>query len=53
MPKVPLGTMKKMKIAYNSAYVQTETFNFTFAQQANIVYIDLCSNFQEIAMLNA
>jgi len=26
-----------MKIAYNSAYVQIETFNFTFAQQAFIV----------------
>jgi len=38
-----------MKIAYKSAYVQTETFNFTFAQQAIIVYVYLCSNFQEIA----
>jgi len=27
-----------MKIAYNSAYVQTETLNFTFAQQAIVVY---------------
>ena len=36
-----------MKIAYNSAYVQIETFNFTFAQQAIIV------NFQAIAMQNA
>jgi len=26
----------KMKIAYNSAHVQIETFNFTFAQQAII-----------------
>jgi len=26
-----------MTIAYNSAYVQTETLNFTFAQQAIIV----------------
>jgi len=25
-----------MKIAYNSAHVQIETFNFTFAQQAII-----------------
>jgi len=38
MSKVPIETMKKMKIAYNSAYVQRETFNFTFAQQAIIVY---------------
>jgi len=29
---------KKTKIAYNSAYVQTETLNFTFARQAIIVY---------------
>jgi len=29
----------KMKIAYNSAYVQIETFNFTLAQQAIIVYV--------------
>ena len=28
----------KMKIAYNSAYVQKETFSFTFAQHAFIVY---------------
>jgi len=27
-----------MKIVYNSAYVQIETFNFTFTQQAVIVY---------------
>jgi len=27
-----------MKIAYNSAYIQIETFNLTFAQQAFIVY---------------
>jgi len=27
-----------MTIAYNSAYVQTETLNFTFARQAVIVY---------------
>jgi len=27
-----------MKTAYNFAYVQIETFNFTFAQQAFIVY---------------
>jgi len=43
----------KMKIAYNSASVQIETFNFTFAQQAIIVYVYLCSNFQENAMPNA
>jgi len=42
----------KMKVAYNSAYIQIETFSFTFAQQAIIVYVYLCSNFQEIAMLN-
>jgi len=42
-----------MKIVYNYAYVQIETFSFTFAQQAIIVYVYLCSNFQEIAMLNA
>jgi len=29
-----------MIIAYNSAYVQTETLNFTFTQQAVIVYFD-------------
>ena len=45
-----------MKIAYNSAYIQIEIvspiemFNFTFAQQSIIVYVYLCSNFQEIAM---
>jgi len=27
-------------IAYNSAYVQTETLNFTFGRQADIVYFD-------------
>ena len=42
-----------MKIAYNSAYVQIETFNFTFAQQAFIVHFYVCSNFQDIAMPNA
>ena len=42
-PKDPIGTMEKWTIAYNSAYVQTETFNFTFAQQASIVYAYLCS----------
>jgi len=41
-----------MKIAYKSAYIQLEMFNFTFAQQAIIVYC-LCSNFQEIATPNA
>jgi len=30
----------KMIIAYNSAYVQTEALNFTFARQAVIVYFD-------------
>jgi len=45
--------MKKMKIAYNSAYDQIETFNFTFAEQAIVVCFYLCSNFQEIAMLIA
>jgi len=29
-----------MTIAYNSAYVKTETLNFTFARQAVIVYFD-------------
>ena len=29
-----------MTIAYNSAYVQPETLNFTFAQQAIIVYFN-------------
>jgi len=29
-----------MTIAYNSAYVQTETLNFTFALQAFIAYFD-------------
>jgi len=42
-----------MKIDYNSAYIQKETFNLTFAQQAVIVYFYLCFNFQEIAMPNA
>jgi len=30
-----------MKIAYNSTYVQIETFSFTFAQQSIIVYVYL------------
>jgi len=42
-----------MKIAYNSAFTQIEMFDFSFAQQAIIVYVCLCSSFQEIAMLNA
>jgi len=44
-----------MKIAYNSAYVQIETFNFSFVQQAIIVYRVCLSlfNLQEIAMPNA
>jgi len=29
-----------MAIAYNSAYVQIETLNFTFARQAVTVYFD-------------
>jgi len=29
-----------MTIAYNSAYVQIETLNFTFVRQAVIVYSD-------------
>ena len=29
-----------MTITYNSAYVQTETLNFIFVQQAVIVYFD-------------
>jgi len=29
-----------MTIAYNSAYIQTESFNFTLAWQAIIVYSD-------------
>ena len=42
-----------MKIAYNSAYVQVDTFSFPFAQKAIIVYVYHCSHFQEIAMPNA
>jgi len=41
-----------MKIVYNSPYVQLETFNFTLAPQAIIVYGCLCANFQEITMQN-
>jgi len=29
-----------MTMAYNSAYVHTETLNFTLARQAFIVYFD-------------
>jgi len=36
----------KMKIAYNSAYLQMETLNFTFVWQAIIAYFYLCSNCQ-------
>ena len=50
-PKFPLEQWKN-EIDYNSAYVQTETFNFNFAWQAVIVYIYLCFNFKEIAMPN-
>jgi len=39
---------KKMKIACNSAYVKTETLNFTFAWQAVIVYFNICSNHRHI-----
>jgi len=42
-----------MKIACNSAYIKTKSLNFTLSQQAVIVYFYLCSNFQEIAMLDA
>jgi len=42
-----------MKIAYNSAHVQTKTVSFTFVQQAIIVYFYLCSNVQEITLPNA
>jgi len=35
----------QMKTAYNFAYVQVETFIFTFTQQAIIVNVYLCSNF--------
>jgi len=40
----------KMKTAGNSAYVQTETLNYTFTQQAVFVCFYFCSNFQEIAI---
>jgi len=30
-----------MTIAYNSAYVQNETLNFSFTRQAIIVYFDV------------
>ena len=30
-----------MTIAYNSAYVQTETLNFTFARHVVMVYFDV------------
>jgi len=33
-PKFPLNNIK-MTIACNSAYVQTETLNYAFAQQAD------------------
>jgi len=41
-----------MGIAYNFSYIQIETVNFIFAQQAVIVYFYLCSNIQEIAVPN-
>jgi len=37
-PQSSQWNSRKMNIAYNSAYVQIETFNFTFAQQAVVVY---------------
>jgi len=39
-PEVPIQTNVKMTIACNSAYVQTETLNFTFARQAINVYFN-------------
>jgi len=42
-----------MKIAYNSAYIQTGTLNFTLAWQTVIMCYYLCSNFQETVMPNA
>jgi len=51
-PNVPSEQWKNEN-AYNSADVQRETVNFTFTQQAIIMYFYLCSNFQEIAMPNA
>jgi len=42
-----------MKIAYNCAYIQTETLTFTFTQQTLIVYFYLWCNFQQIPMPNA
>jgi len=36
--------MERWKLACYSAYVQTETLNFTFAWQPNIVYFYICSN---------
>ena len=44
----------KMKIAYNTAYVQIETVNFTFAQPSklSLCIFYICSNFQDIAMPN-
>jgi len=43
----------KNEIAHNSDYDQTQTFNFTFAQEAIMVYFYLNFNLQEIAMLIA
>jgi len=42
----------KMKIACNSAYVQTETLNFTFARQAIIVYFYNCCNCCNLILRN-
>ena len=42
-----------MKIAYNSAYIQIETFNFIFDQEAFIMYFYLCPNFLDITMPSA
>jgi len=43
--------MLKMKIAYNSAYVQIETFNFTFAQQTFIVYFYCTKQSMQLATM--
>jgi len=38
MPKVPIGTMENEN-CLNSAYVQIQTFSFTFAQQAMYISV--------------
>jgi len=42
-----------MKTAYNSAYIQTETFNYLCLASMITVHVYLSFNFQEIAMPNA